>query len=100
MHDLHFIEDGFDSLFPFGSFDTEVDQGEFDIFEYGQLVDQIKALEHETDIPFAKVGAFAFVKVRYFGAVEQKATAIGIVEQAEDVQERRLPQPDGPMTAT
>jgi len=87
VHDLHFIQYDFHALFSFRSFYTEVDEGKLYVFEYGQLIDQVEALEYETDISFTEVGAFAFVKVSHFGTIEQKASAIGIIQQTEDIQE-------------
>ena len=68
--ELPFIEYDLDALFSFGTFDAEVDARQLHIFEYGQLVDQVKTLEYETDITFAQVGAFAFIEMRYFSSVE------------------------------
>ena len=90
VHDLHFIEDHFYALFPFGAFYAEIDKGEFDVFENGQLIDQVEALEYEADITFAKVGPFAFVVMCDFGTVEHEAAAIGIIEETEDIQQGRF----------
>lgn len=70
VHDLHFVEDDFDALFSFRSFHAEIDEWQFNVFKYGQFVDQVETLEYETDIPFTEVSPFAFVKMRHFGAVE------------------------------
>ena len=87
VHDLHFIQYDFHPLFSFRSFYTQVDEGKLYVFKYCQLIDQVEALEYKADISFTKVGAFAFVKVSNFGTIEQKASAIGIIQQTEDIQE-------------
>jgi len=86
VHDLHLVQHGFDALFSFRTFYTEIYEREFNVFEDGELVDEVKALEDEADVAFAQIGAFAFVEMGDFDAVEDKATAIGIVKQTEDIQ--------------
>ena len=87
VHDLHFVEDYLYALFSFGAFDAEIYEGEFYVFENGELVDEVKTLENEADVAFAEVGAFAFVEMGYFDTVEDEAAGIGIVEEAEYIQE-------------
>jgi len=86
MHDLHFVQYHFHALFAFGSFYAKIDQGQLDIFKHGELIDEVEALEYEADVAFAQVGSFAFVEVRHFYAIEHEAPAIGIVQQAQNVQ--------------
>src|SRR5262245_19780339 len=58
---IHFQlgEHRFHSLAPFARRNTAVNQRQFDVFEYGELVDQVEALENETDIFLADAGALA-----------------------------------------
>ena len=87
VHDLHLVEDHFHALFSFRAFYAEIDEGEFYVFEYGQFIDQVETLENETDITFPKVCSFPLVEVGDFDAVEQEATAIGIIQETEDIEQ-------------
>src|SRR5882724_8377718 len=62
VHDLHLVQDDLHALLAFRSFDAQVDQRKLDVLEYGELIDQVEALEDEPYIPFAQVGSFAFVE--------------------------------------
>ncbi len=66
----------------------QVAQREFNIFIYIQLINQVEALEHETDVPFAELGALLLLEVCHLGAEEFVTAAGRIVQQAEDVQKR------------
>src|SRR6185437_2194069 len=100
VHDLHFVEDGFHALFSFGSFDAKVYEGEFHVLENGELVDEVKTLENEADVTFAEVGAFAFVEVGDFDAVEDKLPPSGSSSRPRIFSRVDLPQPEGPITDT
>jgi hypothetical protein len=86
VHDLHFVQHFLHTLFPFVTFYTQIDQGQFHVFENGQLINQVKTLEYKSDIPFPEIGSFAFVEAGHFDAVKQEASAIWIVEQTQDIQ--------------
>ena len=91
VHDLHLIQYNFYALFALGTFYAKIDEGQLDIFKHCELVDEVKALEYEADVAFAQVGPFAFVEMRYLGAIEDKAASIRIVEQTQDIQESGFP---------
>src|SRR3954454_16265390 len=63
-------------------------QRQLDVFENGEITDQIKALENETDLAVANARAFRKRKVRDFAALERIASIRRRVEQAENGKER------------
>ena len=90
MADVHPLHDVRDLLLALGRADVQVAQRKLDILIDIEFVDEVEALEHETDDPFTKLGALLLFEVRYFSAEKFIGTAGGIVQQAQDVQQRGL----------
>src|SRR5665213_2596658 len=67
-----------------------VEERDFDILGNIEIVDQVEALEDEADVPAAQAREFLLTQFRDLLAKERIAAAVGIVEQAEDVEQRRL----------
>ena len=74
----------------FAGADVQVAQRELNVFIDIQFVDQVETLEHEADVALAELGALLFLKIGHFRAKEFVAAAGGIVQEAEDVQQRGL----------
>ena len=67
-----------------------IGQRQLDVFENGEITDEVEALKDETDLAIANARAFRKRKVRDFAAFERVAAIRRRVEQAEDREERRL----------
>ena len=70
--------------------DVEVAQRQLDVLVDVELVDEVEALEHESDISFAELGTLLLLEVRHLGAQKFIGTAGRIVQQAQDIEERGL----------
>ena len=57
---------------------------------YSGFSNQVEALEHKADVALAELGALLLLQAADFGAQEFVGTAGGIVQQAEDVEQRRF----------
>ncbi len=64
--------------------------GEHDVFERGQIRNQVKLLKDEADGFRAVAREFRFAELADFDAVHEYAPAGGTIQAAEDVDERRL----------
>lgn len=64
-----------------------------------QRGDQIVGLKNETDAVTPKASESPIIHARNIGRVNQDAPAADSVETRETLHERRLPDPDGPITA-
>jgi len=62
VSDLHAFEHGIYLGMALGLVQLEVDQRQFDVFKDGELIDQIKTLEDESQVAFAQMGALAFLE--------------------------------------
>ena len=69
---------------------AHVAQLQVDILLNGKFVDEVEALEHEADASATVACAVLLLKVSHGFAVEQIIARVGIVEESEDVQQRRL----------
>ena len=67
-----------------------IGQRQLDVFENGEVADEIEALEDETDLAIANARAFRKREVRDFAALERVAAVRRRVEQAEDREQRRF----------
>lgn len=77
-------------FFALGGFDAQVDQRQLDVLVDVQFVDQVETLENETDFAFAVQRAIFFLQGSDFLS-EQVVFARGrVVQQPEDVQQRRF----------
>src|SRR5437588_2316829 len=67
-----------------------VGQRQLDVFVNGQVADEVKALENESDLAVANARAFRERQVRDFRSLERIAAARWRVEQAEDREQCRF----------
>ena len=88
MADVHPLQDGSYHLLALGGLHTEVGEREFDILEDVQLIYQVEALEDEADIALANLRALLFFEVANFFVAQVIVALGGVVEQAQDIQER------------
>ena len=70
--------------------DIQIAQRQLNVLIHIEFVDQVEALEHKADVALAELGALLLLQAADFGAEEFIGTAGGIVQQAEDVQQRGL----------
>jgi hypothetical protein len=70
-----------------------VDQRQRHVFGNAHALDEVKALEHETDGAVADRGQLGARQRARVGAVQQVAATAGLVEAPEDVHQRRLARP-------
>ena len=91
--DVHAFEYLCDFLFPLRCADVEVAQRKFDILIDIEFVDEVEALEHESDVSLAELRAVLLLEFRHLVAEEFVTAAGRVVEQAEDVQQGGLPAP-------
>src|SRR5213592_3366946 len=90
MHDLHLVKYGFHLFFSFIAFYPQVNKWQFHIFKNSQLINQVKALKHETDVPLTEICTPAFVKMCYFSSVKHKTATVRIIQQSNNIQQSRL----------
>lgn len=64
---------------------TGVDEGEGDVFDDGEGIDEIEILEDDADSFGAEAGFFVGGELVGGGAVEEVGAGGGLVEEAEDV---------------
>ena len=88
--DGHAAHDFRDALLAFGSRHTEVLQRQLDVLLHGEFVDEVERLEDETDLSAPSESALALFQMAHFHAVQPVAALRGIVQQTEDVQQRRF----------
>ena len=75
------------TLYAFRLGEVKVVERQHDIVAHGHFVNKVERLEYESDFSFAECGAFVFAQVGHLTSVEHVATAGGIVEQSEDVEQ-------------
>jgi hypothetical protein len=71
------------ALFPFGGGQAPIGKGEFDVFVYGEIADQVEGLK-------ADAGAFGQIERLHRGTVELLGFAGVGVEQTKDREQRRF----------
>ena len=86
--DVHPLQDGSNHFLALGWLHTEVGEREFDILEDVQFVYQVEALEDEADIALANLRALLFFEVANFFVAQVIVALGGVVEQAQNIQER------------
>jgi len=59
-----------------------------DVFERREFGEELVELKDESDVPVAEVGQFATVERQHVGAVDKEAARIGLVERADDLEQR------------
>ena len=69
---------------------AKISEWQFHILLHVQFIDEVEALEHEADMPFANLGALAFLQAAHVLAIEKVGSAGGIVEQSQNVEQRRF----------
>ena len=88
--DVHALEHGGDTLFALASPHVEVFEWQLDVLEDVEFVDEVEALEDESDIALAETGAVALLEVAHFGVTEPVVAGGGVVEEAQDVEQGGL----------
>src|SRR5690606_26095826 len=58
---------------------------------HGQFINEVEALEDETDVMFSQVGALALIEFGHLDIIEKVTPIIQVVEQANNVEQRGLP---------
>lgn len=59
-----------------------------DVFERREFGEELVELKDESDVLVAEVGQFATVKRQHVGAVDKEAAGVGLVERADDLEQR------------
>src|SRR6185503_498461 len=67
-----------------------IEQWQLDVLVDVELVDQVEALEDEADVAFAQIGEPTLGIPRDFALAEEVLAAAWVVDEAHDVQQRRL----------
>ena len=88
--DVHAAHGLGDALLALSRRDAHVEQRQGDVLLYVQLVDEVETLEHEAQTTLADLGALVFGETADFDAVDLVGAGGGVVEQAEDVEQRGL----------
>ena len=70
-----------------------------DVFERGEFGEELVELKDESDMPVAEVGQFATVERQHVGTVDKEAARIGLVECADDLEQRGFACAAGPYDA-
>ena len=96
MRDSDLVEHAIDALFAVGSGVIVVEQRELDVLAHSQLVDQIEALEDESDVGLARFCELGLAQTRNLLPVEIVGAAGRAIEHAHDVEQRRLATPRRP----
>ncbi len=90
MRDVHLLEHRLDLGAALVGSHFGVHQRQLDVLIHGELVDQVEALEHETDMRLANRGAFALRIGGNILAEQPVAPGRRAVDQPEDVQQGGL----------
>ena len=88
--DGHATHDFRDAFLALSCGHAEVLQWQFDVLFHGELIDEVEALEYEADLPATRLGALTFPQAADLHAVEPVLPFRGIVQETEDVQQRRF----------
>ena len=88
VRDGHAVHHRFHALTAFLGRHTHVEQRQFDVLEHVEFVDEVKTLEDEANNSLAEVCALVLLQVAHVAAIQQVGAFGGIVEQAEDIQQR------------
>src|SRR3569623_1048107 len=81
------VERGIDTRLAFGRRDAFQHQRQLDVLRRSQARHQVERLEHETDLLAAYARPLGLGQVGDVGPVQFVASAVGAVEQADDVQQ-------------
>ena len=88
MRDGHAAQHLLHALLPLFLRYTEIGQRQLHVFLHVQLVNQVEALEHKAYLTLAHSRALALLQRAHLLSVEPIPAGSGIVEQAQDVQQR------------
>ena len=88
--DVHALENLGHALLALRCADAQVAKRQLHVFVDIELVDQVEALEYEADVALAELGAVLLLEPADLLAEQLVASARGVIEQSEDVQERGL----------
>ena len=78
--DFHAVENLVYFFFSLRGFHFQINQRQFDVFIHVQFVNEVEALEYETDVPFTHHGALSFFQGTDFFAVEVVFAGGGVVQ--------------------
>ena len=84
-HSLHNLGD---LLLTLGGRDVQVTEWKLDVLIDIQLVDQVEALEHESDVTLTELGALLLLKLADLCAEKLVGAGGRIVQKTQDVQKR------------
>ena len=90
MQQVYFLEHPFHFLFPHCGLYPQIHQGEFHIFVYGQFIDQVKALEDESQISFAKGGQLILTHLVHLFSLKKIRAGSRRIESAQNIQQSGL----------
>ena len=82
-HSLHNLGD---LLLTLGRGDVQVPQRKLDVLIDIQFIDQVEALEHESDVALTELGALLFLELADLRAEKFVGASGRVVKKAEDVQ--------------
>src|SRR5579884_2458448 len=90
MGNPHLVEHALDSRLALRGGEIVVEERKLDILANRQLVDQIEALEYESDVALSRFGELRLSQTRNLVPIEDVGTARRTVEHSHDVQKRRF----------
>jgi hypothetical protein len=99
-HNLEAVENVGHHPLPFFGGQVLVRERQVDVLGDGQVVQQVIALEDHADALAGEVGALLAIELVHRRFAEPVLALPAVVEQRENVEQRRLPAPDGPITVT
>lgn len=70
-----------------GGAHAHVEHGDFEVFQHGELLDEVEILEDESDAAASDFGEFVVVEAADVDAAQDIAAAGGLIEAANDVHE-------------
>ena len=88
--DGHALHDIRDLGLALGGRYVQIPKRQLNVLIHIEFVDQVEALEHEADVAFAELGTLFLLEAADLGAEEFIGTTGGIVQQAQNVQQRGL----------
>ena len=86
----HALERGLGTLAALCGRHFPVQQRQFDVVERAQVLDQVEALENETEGAVAQARHFLVLVGLHRGAVDLHGAGAGLVQQADHVEQRAL----------
>ena len=85
MADVHPLHDFIHPTLPFVSRNLQISQREFNVLKHVQFVNQVKALEHETDVSLAHIRTVFFFQTAYFLSIQKITSGSRIIQQPHNI---------------